>query len=72
MEQTKERNEALLTVEDVADRLGVHEQTVRRWLREGQIRGTMLTRRAGYRIRESELEYVIDHGARPGKELAAA
>jgi excisionase family DNA binding protein len=70
MESRPEPKEDLLTVEDVASRLGVHEQTVRRWLRDGQLKGVMLTRRAGYRIRESELEYVIDEGLRPSKELA--
>ena len=71
MEKLIDRQDELLTVEEVADRLSVHEQTVRRWLRDGQIKGMMLSRRAGYRIRASELEYVADEGLRPGKELAA-
>ena len=45
-----------LTVEQVADRLQVHEETVRRWLRDGRLSGHLLSRRAGYRVRESEVE----------------
>jgi excisionase family DNA binding protein len=52
--------------------LGVHEQTIRRWLREEQILGTMINRRAGYRIRLSEIDRVLEQGLREGKELAAA
>lgn len=62
----------LLTVDEVAGRLSVHAQTVRRWLREGQIKGTMISRRAGYRIRASEVERIADEGLLPGKALAVA
>jgi excisionase family DNA binding protein len=67
MEQEKR-----LTVDEAAVRLCVHPQTVRRWLRDEQLIGTMLSRQAGYRIRESEVEYVLEHGLRVGKELAVA
>jgi excisionase family DNA binding protein len=67
-----EPRDELLTVEGVAERLGVHEQTVRRWLRDGQLNGVMLSRRAGYRIKESELDHIINEGLRPSKELAPA
>jgi excisionase family DNA binding protein len=40
----------MLTVREVATRLQVHEESVRRWLREGQIRGVPLGGRAGWRI----------------------
>ena len=49
-------NEQWLTVEDIVDLLKVHEQTVRRWLREGHLRGVLLGRKAGYRVRASDLE----------------
>lgn len=61
-----------LNVDEAADLLGVHPQTLRRWLRDEQIQGTMLSRQAGYRIKQSEVEYVLENGLRPGKELAAA
>jgi excisionase family DNA binding protein len=52
--------ERWLTVEDIVDMLKVHEQTVRRWLRAGQLRGVLLGRKAGYRVRESDLEAFLE------------
>jgi len=43
-----------ITVEEVARRLQVHEETVRRWLRDGKLKGVRLGRRAGWRVEESE------------------
>ncbi len=60
-----------VTVEDAAQRIGVHEQTVRRWLRRGQMEGTLITRQAGYRIRRDEVERVLIEGLRPMRKLAA-
>jgi excisionase family DNA binding protein len=49
--------EKLLTVETVAERLHVHPETVRRWLRKGEIEGIRLGKsRLGWRIRASELD----------------
>lgn len=46
----------LLTVQEVADRLRVNRETVRRWLRSGQLRGIKLGGdRAGFRIGEEVL-----------------
>ena len=59
-----------LTVEQVAERLQVHEETVRRWLREGRLKGHLMSRRAGYRIRESEVERFAS-GEAPESKLAA-
>ncbi len=52
---TTERDE-LLTVGEVVAMLRVHEQTVRRWLRDGEMRGILLSHKSGYRIRASEVE----------------
>jgi excisionase family DNA binding protein len=54
-----------LTVEQIAERLQFHPDTVRRLLREGRIRGTKLrTNRAGWRIRASEIDrYIMDEAA---------
>ena len=60
MEHTKR----FLTVEEVASEVGVHAQTVRRWLREGRMEGTLITRATGYRIRAEELERVMTEGLR--------
>jgi excisionase family DNA binding protein len=46
----------LLDVEQVADELSVHVETVRKWIREKQLNAISLGRRGGYRIRRSALE----------------
>ncbi len=66
-----EQKHEFVTVENAAQRIGVHEQTVRRWLRTGQMEGTLITRQAGYRIREDEVERVLTEGLRPMGKLAA-
>lgn len=45
-----------LDVEQVADELSVHVETVRKWIREKQLNAVSLGRRGGYRIRRSVLE----------------
>jgi excisionase family DNA binding protein len=46
----------LLTVQEVAARLKMNPETVRRWLREGKLRGYLLGGdRGGYRVAESDL-----------------
>jgi excisionase family DNA binding protein len=49
-------DEKLLTVADICERLQVHEETVRRWLRDGRLKGINLGGKSGYRVRASELE----------------
>lgn len=51
-----------LTVEQVAERLQFHPDTVRRLLREGKIQGYRQTRRGGWRIRASEIDRFITQG----------
>lgn len=51
-----------LTVRQAAERLQVKEATVRRWLRVGQLKGTYLSDRAGWRIPASEIERVLNGG----------
>lgn len=54
----------MLTVEEVAERMRVSAETVRRWLRVGRLRGVRMgTGRGGgpYRILESEL-LKLQHG----------
>ena len=64
------RRDRYLTVAQVAERLHVHEESVRRWLRDGQLKGHLISRRAGYRIRESEVERFAS-GSEPEVKLAA-
>ncbi len=64
-----------VTVDEAAERIGVHSQTIRRWLRSGQMLGTLINRQTGYRIRKDEVERVLTDGLRKpalGKILAAA
>jgi excisionase family DNA binding protein len=62
-------NQQYLTVPEVAQRLTLSEEVVRRWLRSGKLRGTLLSRRAGYRIPTCEVERVLKGG--PAKSPAA-
>ena len=45
-----------MNVEQVAGELGVHGETIRKWIREKQLNAVSLGRRGGYRIRRSALE----------------
>ncbi len=70
-----ENEKPFITVDDAAAYLDVHPQTIRRWLRDGRLRGVMINRAAGYRIPRQEVERVLVEGLRepePGKELAVA
>jgi excisionase family DNA binding protein len=60
----------LLRVADVAEQLSVAEETVRRWLRDGRLDGVRLSRRAGWRIRQSSVDELLEGYALEGK-LAA-
>ena len=53
-------DERYMTVETVARRLAISEETIRRWLRSGRLRGIRLgERRAGWRISERDLDDFI-------------
>lgn len=50
----------VLTVEEAADRLKVHPETVRRWIRAGHLAASKLVSdQAGYRIAESEVTRLL-------------
>lgn len=54
----------MLTVTEVAERLRVNPETVRRWLKEGRLKGVMLGgKRAGYRITEGDLDRFLQSRA---------
>ncbi len=67
-------DERWYTVEEIVETLKVHEQTVRRWLKEGELRGVLLGRKAGYRIRASDFEDFLAardaRGIEQGKAVA--
>ena len=62
-----------LTVEEVAGLFRVSEETVRRWIRAGELKVLDLGGpRAGYRIRRADLAAFTQHRYGPvGKALAA-
>lgn len=63
-------DERWFTVEQIAERLQVTEQTVRRWLRDGALTGRNFSGKAGWRIPESALRAFLEVD-RSGKRLGA-
>jgi len=60
------------TVAEIGELLQVHEQSVRRWLRSGEMKGTLLGRKGGYRVAGADLKSFMDERSNPeGKEMAA-
>ena len=53
-------NEEWLTVQEAADRLKVHPETIRVWLRDGRLKGTQpMNKRVGWRIHYSEVARLL-------------
>lgn len=50
----------LLRVKDVAQQLAVDPETVRRWLRSGKLPGFQLTQQSGWRIRQEDVDRLIE------------
>jgi excisionase family DNA binding protein len=77
-------DERWFTVQQIADLLQVHPETVREWLRDGRLQGRKLGNRGGWRVRESVLNAflteddegkaarLISAGALPGGALTGA
>jgi excisionase family DNA binding protein len=55
-----ERRDVFLTPEDVAKRLGVNVQTVRAWVRSGKLPASRLAGQRILRIREADIEKVLE------------
>ncbi len=56
-----------LTVAEIAERVKVNPETVKRWLRGGELRGSILGDRAGWRVSEDELRRFME-ARRPAEE----
>ena len=55
-----------LTVQEAAEQLRVHPQTVRLWLREGKLRGRLIGgRKSGYRIPTADIERLLSPDEAP-------
>lgn len=55
----------IMTVKQVAERLGVRQETIRRWINEGRLKGTMIGgTKIGYRVLSSDVERLVrgEHG----------
>lgn len=56
----------LLTLDEVAEQLSVNVETVRRWVRNGELEAIDLGGRAGYRVAISALEkFIRDRKIKP-------
>lgn len=55
---SREVRERYFTAQQVAERLQVNEQTVRRWLRSGELHGVRLA--GSWRITETDLKAFLD------------
>jgi excisionase family DNA binding protein len=55
-----------LHVQDVADRLDVSVESVRMWIRSGQLAAIQLGRRAGWRIDPEDLRQFLEQRKRRG------
>jgi excisionase family DNA binding protein len=62
--------ERLMTVEQVAERLQVNEQTIRRWLRDGEMTGVPFGGRTGWRVSEEDLRAFLDRRRAAGDQEA--
>ncbi len=60
------------SIKDVVARLGVHEQTVRRWIKQGVVPAVLFGHRGGYRIKASDLDAFLEaqREAQMGKAVA--
>jgi excisionase family DNA binding protein len=52
-------NDQLYTIDEIATRLSVHPETVRNWIRNGQLLAINLGGSAGYRVSELDLQLFI-------------
>jgi excisionase family DNA binding protein len=50
----------IYTTDEIAKLLRVHPQTVKRWLRAGELRGALLADRTGWRVLGSDLQAFWD------------
>jgi len=63
--------EELLSVEDVSRRIGVHAQTVRGWIKDGDLRALRFGGRTGYKIEPGDLQAFLESRKGDTKKAAA-
>jgi excisionase family DNA binding protein len=57
-------------VKQIVDLLQVHEQTVRRWIKQGDLPAILFGRKGGYRVKASDLQAFLDAQSEKGKAAA--
>jgi len=57
-------------VKYIVNLLQVHEQTVRRWIKSGDLPAILFGRKGGYRVKASDLNAFLDRQAEKGKAAA--
>jgi excisionase family DNA binding protein len=57
-------------VKYIVNLLQVHEQTVRRWIKSGELPAILFGRKGGYRVKTSDLNAFLDRQAEKGKAAA--
>ena len=57
-------------VKYIVNLLQVHEQTVRRWIKSGELPAILFGRKGGYRVKASDLNAFLDRQAEKGKAAA--
>jgi excisionase family DNA binding protein len=59
----------LYTIEELAALLSVHPETIRNWIRSGQLQAINLGGAAGYRVSQADLdEFLAKRRGRPAKD----
>ena len=59
-----------LDVREVAKKIGLHPETVRRMLRRGELPGRLLSKQGGWRVNEADLERFMRGNTEGRKEGA--
>lgn len=57
---SREKESNGYSIMDISKKLNVYKETVRRWIRSGQLKATLNTRRDGYFVTEDDLNEFID------------
>jgi len=61
-------NDRLYTVEEIASFLNVHPETVRKWIKSGEIKAIRLGGPAGYRVTQTALDQFLKERQDSGRE----
>ncbi len=57
-------------VKEIVALLRVHEQTVRRWIKQGDLPAVLFGRKGGYRVKASDLAAFLEARSEAGKAAA--